>query len=77
MQAYCSVGGGVIGGGWVSRCLLNGIRAIFMTRARMPAAKDEIMFNAESFGKLIKDRRPQKGEGPSLTQSPMLFSKPI
>ena len=50
------VGGGVIGGGWVARCLLNGIAVnLYDPDPNARRKIDEIMFNAElAFGKLIE-----------------------
>ena len=58
------VGGGVIGGGWVARCLLNGITVNLYDPDPNACRKiDEIMINAElSFGKLIEGPAPPKGE---------------
>ena len=57
------VGGGVIGGGWVARCLLNGITVnLYDPDPNARRKIDEIMINAElAFGKLIEGPAPPKG----------------
>lgn len=58
------VGGGVIGGGWVARCLLNGITVnLYDPDPNAPRKIDEIMVNAKlAFGKLIDGPVPPQGK---------------
>ena len=58
------IGGGVIGGGWVARCLLNGITVnLYDPDPNAPGKIDEIMINAKrAFGKLIEGPVPPHGK---------------
>ena len=58
------IGGGVIGGGWVARCLLNGITVnLYDPDPNAPNKIDEIMINAKlAFGKLIDGLVPPQGK---------------
>ena len=58
------IGGGVIGGGWVARCLLNGITVnLYDPDPNAPSKIDEIMINAKlAFGKLIEGPVPPQGK---------------
>ena len=58
------IGGGVIGGGWVARCLLNGITVnLYDPDPNAPRKIDEIMINAKlAFGKLTEGPVPPMGE---------------
>ena len=58
------IGGGVIGGGWVARCLLNGITVnLYDPDPNAPSKIDEIMINAKlAFGKLIDGLVPPQGK---------------
>ena len=58
------IGGGVIGGGWVARCLLNGITVnLYDPDPYAPSKIDEIMINAKlAFGKLIEGPVPPQGK---------------
>ena len=58
------IGGGVIGGGWVARCLLNGITVNLYDPDPNTSSKiDEIMINAKlAFCKLIDGPVPPQGK---------------
>ena len=58
------IGGGVIGGGWVARCLLNGITVnLYDPDPNAPSRIDEIMINAKlAFDKLIEGPVPLQGK---------------
>ena len=58
------IGGGVIGGGWVARCLLNGITVnLYDPDPNAPNKIDEVMINAKlAFGKLIDGLVPPQGK---------------
>ena len=58
------IGGGVIGGGWAARCLLNGITVnLYDPDPNVPSKIDEIMINAKlAFGKLIDGPVPPQGK---------------
>ena len=58
------IGGGVIGGGWVARCLLNGITVnLYDPDPNAPSKIDEIMINAKlAFDKLIEGPVPLQGK---------------
>ena len=58
------IGGGVIGGGWVARCLLNGITVnLYDPDPNAPSKIDEIMINAKlAFDKLIEGPVPPQGK---------------
>ena len=58
------IGGGVIGGGWVARCLLNGITVnLYDPDPNAPGKIDKIMTNAKlAFGKLIEGPVPPQGK---------------
>ena len=58
------IGGGVIGGGWVARCLLNGITVnLYDPDPNAPCKIDKIMINAKlAFGKLIEGPVPPQGK---------------
>ncbi|MGB2163976.1 MAG: 3-hydroxyacyl-CoA dehydrogenase NAD-binding domain-containing protein, partial [Candidatus Puniceispirillaceae bacterium] len=63
-QLIAVIGGGVIGGGWVARCLLNGITVnLYDPDPNAPGKIDEIMINAKlAFGKLIDGPVPPQGK---------------
>ncbi len=58
------IGGGVIGGGWVARCLLSGITVnLYDPDPNAPSKIEEIMINAKlAFGKLIEGPVPPQGK---------------
>ena len=58
------IGGGVIGGGWVARCLLNGITVnLYDPDPNAPRKIDDIMINAKlAFDKLIDGPAPPQGK---------------
>ena len=62
-QAAC-VGGGVIGGGWIARLVLNGVNvAVFDPDPEAERKIAEVMANAErAFAKLTLAPRPPKGQ---------------
>ena len=64
------VGGGVIGGGWVARCLLNGITVnLYDPDPNATRKIEEIIINAKrAFGKLIEGPVPPEG-GLHFTES--------
>jgi len=64
LDTVAVIGGGVIGGGWVARCLLNGITVkLYDPDPAAPRKIDEIMANAKlAFGKLIDGPVPPQGQ---------------
>ena len=63
-QLIAVIGGGVIGGGWVARCLLNGITVnLYDPDPTAPRKIDDIMINAKrAFDKLIDGPVPPQGK---------------
>lgn len=64
LQRVAVIGGGVIGGGWVARCLLNGITVNLYDPDPNAARKiDAIMVNARmAFAKLVDGLVPPEGK---------------
>ena len=64
LQRVAVIGGGVIGGGWVARCLLNGITVNLYDPDPNAAHKiDAIMVNARmAFAKLVDGLVPPEGK---------------
>ena len=64
LKLIAVIGGGVIGGGWVARCLLNGINVnLYDPDPNAPRKIEAIMVNARlAFGNLFDGPVPPEGK---------------